>query len=231
MTTHRGFEHTVMLVLGFTIVTAGVLFTLDNLHVLRAREFVRYWPVALVAIGVAQLAQAETPATRARGTIWLVVGAALLSSRLGFWPFRFRDVGPLVLVAIGGAIVWRALRPSAFDALPSQAGATISATAILGGFQRRVVSDAFQRAEMTAFMGGGKLDLREAKLLNGQAAIDVFTIMGGFEIIVPPGWRVIVEATPIMGGCDDKTRDPVDPAAPRLVIRGFIFMGGVDIKN
>ena len=149
MTSHRGFEHTVMLVLGLTIATAGVLFTLDNLHVLRAREFVRYWPLALVAIGIAQLAQAETPATQVRGMIWLVVGAALLGSRLGFWGLRIRDYWPLLLVAIGGSIVWRALTPSAFEALPSKAEATISATAILGGFHRRVVSDTFQRAEMT----------------------------------------------------------------------------------
>jgi len=61
--------------------------------------------------------------------------------------------------------------------------------------------------------------------------IDVFAIMGGFEIIVPRTWKVTVEATPIMGGCDDKTREPADPSAPKLVIRGFIMMGGVNIRN
>ena len=63
MTQPRGFQHTVLLILGLTIATAGVLFTLDNLEVLRAREFVRYWPVALIAIGVAQLI---TPCSRTR---------------------------------------------------------------------------------------------------------------------------------------------------------------------
>jgi len=51
---------------------------------------------------------------------------------------------------------------------------------------------------------------------------------------VPDGWTVVIEAVPFMGGVDDKTRPPkaaVDGAAPTLVVRGFVMMGGVEIKN
>ena len=61
-------------------------------------------------------------------------------------------------------------------------------TAFLGGFEREIASQAFQRAELTAFMGGGKLDLRDAVLAPAGAVIDVFSVMGGFEIIVPDTW-------------------------------------------
>jgi hypothetical protein len=57
--------------------------------------------------------------------------------------------------------------------------------------------------------------------------------MGGFEIIVPETWAVDIEVTPFLGGCDDKTVSrlgaPTD--GPRLLIRGFVMMGGLDIKN
>jgi hypothetical protein len=43
------------LVLGLTIAAAGVLFTLDNLHVLRAREYIQYWPIALVTVGIVHI--------------------------------------------------------------------------------------------------------------------------------------------------------------------------------
>jgi hypothetical protein len=55
--------------------------------------------------------------------------------------------------------------------------------------------------------------------------------MGGFEIKVPETWNVIVDIVPFMGGYEDKTRHPSDPAAPRLRIRGFVMMGGVEIRS
>ena len=59
----------------------------------------------------------------------------------------------------------------------------------------------------------------------------MFAVMGGFEIIVPDTWSVRVEVTPFMGGIEDKTQARPGPSAPRLVVRGFVMMGGVEIKN
>jgi hypothetical protein len=61
--------------------------------------------------------------------------------------------------------------------------------------------------------------------------INVFAMMGGFEILVPETWRVISEVTPFMGGIEDKSRTSSQPTAPCLVLRGFMMMGGVTIKN
>ena len=55
--------------------------------------------------------------------------------------------------------------------------------------------------------------------------------MGGYEIRVPETWNVVVDVVPFMGGYEDKTRHPADPSAPRLRVRGFVMMGGVEIKN
>jgi hypothetical protein len=55
--------------------------------------------------------------------------------------------------------------------------------------------------------------------------------MGGFEIRVPEPWNVSVEIVPFMGGYEDKTAHPTDPSAPLLRIRGFVMMGGVEIRN
>jgi hypothetical protein len=225
----RGSQQTIMLIVGITIAAAGILFTLDNLDILGARPFVRYWPIALIAIGLVQFMQSETPAARVRGTIWLAFGTFLFGRALGLWYFRPRDIGPLLLIALGGSLVWRALRPP--EESPVTAEGVLSATAILGGFDRRVINGALRRAELTAFMGGGKVDLTDATLPDGRAVIEVFGMMGGFEIIVPRGWKTIVEVTPILGGTDDKTRDTADPGAPTLLVRGFIVMGGVEIKN
>ena len=60
---------------------------------------------------------------------------------------------------------------------------------------------------------------------------NLFSMMGGFEILVPETWRVISEVTPFMGGIEDKSRTSSQPTAPCLVLRGFMMMGGVTIKN
>ena len=37
------------------VIVVGVLFTLDNLEIIDAREYLRYWPAGLVAIGLLKL--------------------------------------------------------------------------------------------------------------------------------------------------------------------------------
>jgi len=110
-------------------------------------------------------------------------------------------------------------------------GDLVSAVAVMGGFDRKITSHAFRGGELTAFMGGGKLDLRDALPAGGQAIVNVFALMGGFEIIVPETWSVSLEVTPFMGGVEDKARTSTNPSAPRLVVRGFVMMSSVEIKN
>ena len=62
--------------------------------------------------------------------------------------------------------------------------------------------------------------------------IEVFTLMGGSTIRVPEGWHVDLRATPVMGGIRDRRTGIRDAAgAPRIVIRGFIMWGGLDIRS
>ena len=230
MEPRSGFRITGQLVLGVAIAVVGVLFTLDNLHILHARDYLRFWPVALIAIGLVHISQAKTAAGTVGGGIWILVGAVLLGNRLGFFDANIWSFWPLILVLVGGRIVWQTMDTNR-AADRGDASATVSGIAVMGGFERRITSHEFRGGEITAFMGGGKLDLRDAMPAGGQAVINVFAMMGGFEILVPETWRVISEVTPFMGGIEDKSRTSTNPTAPCLVIRGFVMMGGVTLKN
>ena len=213
---------------GLLLAGLGVLFTLDNLHIIHARDVLRYWPVILLLIGVSQLVQARSVGSMIGGSIWVVVGSLLLAERLHMISNVVR-YWPLLLVAIGLWVVVRSF--TAAGPTGGDASARLSALAVLGGVDRRVVSSAFQGADVTAFMGGGKLDLRDATMAGSEAVVDILAVMGGFEILTPDTWNVTVDMVPIMGGYEDKTRHPADPSAPRLRIRGFLMMGGMEVRN
>jgi hypothetical protein len=214
---------------GLLLAALGVLFTLDNLNILRARDVLKYWPAVFIAIGISQLAQARSLGSMIGGSIWIVFGSVLLGERLHLISSGLR-FWPLLLVAVGVWIVVRSMTATG-PSVNGDSSARLSALAVLGGVDRRVTSDGFQGADITAFMGGGKLDLREAKVAGPEAVVDILAIMGGFEVIVPQTWHVIVDVVPIMGGYEDKTNHPTDPSAPRLRLRGFIMMGGLEVRN
>ena len=106
--------------------------------------------------------------------------------------------------------------------------------------KRMSASTRFRGGEVTAFMGGYQIDLRQAVIPPGEeAALDIFTAMGGGEIFVPPSWTVATPIVVVMGGIDDKRIPPLPGTvdsiggkpAPRLVLRGVLAMGGIEIKS
>jgi hypothetical protein len=56
--------------------------------------------------------------------------------------------------------------------------------------------------------------------------------MGGMNIIVPPGVEVVVRGMGIMGGFDHRESGVAgDPGAPRVIVNGFAFWGGVGVER
>ncbi len=245
MRRERQFNPTGHLLLGMFIASIGVLFTLENLDILHARQIFRYWPVLLIVFGLLKMGQAAERAGRIGGALMAFAGTILLGNRLGYLHFNIWSLWPLVLVYIGLRMMTEAggvrvtaqtfpdgsPQPNAgapsVDAAPS-----ISALAILGHVDRKITSQVFQHAEVTAFMGGAKLDLREASLARGGAVINVMVMMGGVEIMVPQNWHVTTDVTPILSGVEDQRRPvPAGTDIPNLIVRGSIIMGGIELTD
>ena len=102
-------------------------------------------------------------------------------------------------------------------------------TAVLGGVERQNNLQHFHGGEATAFMGGVKLDLRDAVIDGSEATIDVTSVMGGVELHIPHNWQVVNHVTPIMGGVEDHTH--TNDANKRLILEGTVLMGGLEIGN
>jgi predicted membrane protein len=220
-------------VIGFAIVLAGILFTLDNLHIVEAEHYVSYWPVFLVLIGVAQLVQSRTWSGYIWGLVLMFAGFWVLGENLGIVSVDIWTLSPLLLVLLGVSIIWRGFGPSVAPRGAAIDGTSfIRGTAVMGAFDRKSEAADFRGADLVAIMGGCKLDLRQATIAGEEVAIDVLAVMGGIELLVPDTWWVDSRVLPLMGGVGDRTRrGPTTPASQRLIVRGTVFMGGVDIKN
>ena len=131
------------------------------------------------------------------------------------------DEGPL-----GSHFRWRRSGAHASD----QDG-VLRVDVFLSTVSRRVTSPQFKGGEVVAVMGGGELDLREAKLAEGRARLEMNLIMGGITLRVPEDWAVEFQGTPIMGGVEDQTKRLAGEPKGRLVVTGVLLLSGIVIKN
>ena len=230
------------LILGAGLALFGLLLTLDRLDLVDARYALRFWPVIIIAIGVLQYRNAPGSYRGTRsvnGLIWIVIGSWLLLNslrllRVGIWDLFW----PLVLIGVGVSLVMQTLRRAESAAAPGVADERLSVFAVLSGGKRTIVGP-FNGGEITGFMGGSHIDLRQATIPpGGVARLEVFAVMSGCDLVVPTTWIVSTPAVVLLGGIEDK-RLPAIPEAtagpkaapPQLIVSGFVMMGGVMIKS
>ncbi|GAB2788991.1 DUF1707 domain-containing protein [Streptomyces chlorus] len=106
------------------------------------------------------------------------------------------------------------------------------AVAVMSGFQRKGRWTAPRKFNCFAFWGGGEIDLREADFADREIVINAVAIMGGIDVIVPQGVEVVVRGIGVMGGFDHREEGVQgEPGAPRVIVSGFAFWGGVGVKR
>ena len=239
LSSHARPSVTPQLAIGLFIVLLGLVLTLDRLRILDAGSALQLWPIIFIAVGVSVLSRRRDQHGRFWGGLWIFIGVWLLLNTLGvvsvgfwqlFWPF--------VMIMFGVNLILQTLRRGPQSRQNVATGAA-RLFAIMGESKRSITDNPFRGGHMTAFMGGCQLDLRQATIPPGEeASVEVFAMMGGHEIWVPSGWVVISHVVPIMGSVEDKRLPMMPPAlnaeqgpAPRLLIYGYLVMGGLTINN
>lgn len=223
------------LILGAVITLVGLVFLFDNLGWICAGDVLRWWPGLLVAAGVYHLTRSQRGGNSSFwGAFLVIVGVILLINAAGWVHVHLWAWWPLLLVAFGASILRRGIQHRRAMENPTATGgddSVINGSAFLGGWKRSIHSKAFRGGELTAFMGGIELDLRDAVIEGREARLSISSMMGGVEIHIPVSWRVDVRVSAFLGGVEDKTHPSPDPDAPILILNGSVFMGGVEIGN
>jgi predicted membrane protein len=223
---------TPQLFLGLAVLVTGVVFLLHNLGVADLRQYLGYWPLLLMLLGAVKLLRARSVPAAFGGVFWIVLAIWLRPSLFGVDLSVLRTYWPVILILFGAFTVWHTFRrgPALIDRNADQRS-WITATAIMSGLSRKVVSPEFAGGEVTAFLGGVELDLTGATIKGAEAHITIFAMWGGIELKVPAAWVVDMRVTPLMAGYEDKTTPPADSNAPRLIISGLLTMGGAEVKT
>lgn len=224
------------LAMGIFLTLFGVLLTLDTLELVDLSAALKFWPLGFHIFGATILMRRSDRHGRFWGIVWLVIGTSLLFNSLGLARIGFWDlVWPLVLVVVGVRLIQRARGGGAvtfIDPVNHQPNLVAVLSESKGSVTRT-----FTGASLTSVLGGCHLDLRQATVGAGTSpVVDVFSLFGGQEIVVPSGWTVVFDVVSILSGTDDKRLPSVgDPAshaaAPQVIVRGVAIFSGVTIKN
>ncbi len=232
---------------GLVLVTLGVLWTLDNAGMIDAERIIRFWPLIFIAVGLSKLIGFGTPRRPTAGTIFLLLGVLFSIDQFDLFRWDAADAWPLFLIALGGLIVWRSARgpgrrwrhrnvrvygtERVADAGGPADSDTFSCVAVWSGVDRKSTSQALRGGDFTAVMGGGELDLRGARAVPEGAEVEVLVVMGGLEVTVPDDWTVINDVQAVMGAVEDDRKSVAPVGTSTLRLKGFVMMGGVEIKN
>lgn len=101
------------------------------------------------------------------------------------------------------------------------------------GSSRHIVLDpVFRGADLDCSFGSITLDLRRTSLEAPETYIDVNCSFGGIELFVPSHWCLFSEMDNTFGSCEDKryTTHEIE-TDHKLIIRGDVSFGGLEIKN
>lgn len=242
------------ILLGIFIIIIGTLSLVDNLGFFSARDYLQFWPMVFIALGALKIIQANGRSAYFVGLALIATGTLMTLNHLEIIHFRMREWWPLFLIFAGLAVIFKDRTPpesnnenllisdARANAVPNEspsistvnqntstASTKIDIVALMSGNQAKNTSNNFQGGEVSVVMAGLELDFRGASI-QGDAVLNVFTVFGGINIMVPNDWTVINNCSAVLGGIDDRSV-PAMNSNKRLIIKGYAIMGGIEIKN
>ena len=231
---------------GIILIMLGMGFLLDQFNVISfGNIFSLYWPMILIIVGVVGLFDKRS--SKFGNSILIILGMMFQINALDIVDVNvFSLIFPVILILVGTNVLF-SKRKSLFhnkrnelihESKNSESDFSknvdleneIDVSAFMSGVETHNRSQQFRGGRAMAIMGGVEIDLRGASPYESVVELELTSIMGSVEVIVPDNWRVEVSGTPLLGSMENKSRYSTDPNAPILIIKGFVLMGSIEIK-
>ena len=230
---------------GILVIAIGVLFLVDKTGFAELDSLLEWWPSLIILYGAWRLI-----ANRFRSLFWpillIAIGAFFQLGELGF-DVNLSDYWPVALIAIGililaGGIRRRSRRrnrptpgpnsSTIIDVDVSSSSYTDDDTLhTVAGSQDRIFSGDFQSGSVNIVMGSGTLDMRDARIVDKPATLEVSVVVGEVKIRVPADWNVRIVNSIQVGEAKDIRARPNDDDDPDLIIKGTLKMGGLQVTD
>ena len=224
------------LLIGFVLIFIGTLALLGTLDIIdfHIGRVIFSIPFFMFLVGLIIMANSSK---KVFGGVLAVIGLFFLLPRIFDIEYDHSLIFPVLIIALGIYIILKHKEKQDFKLNLNARGDSrdyIDEVAIFGGGNRIINSNNFKGGSITAIFGGSEINLAASKLAEGDNVLEVVTIFGGAEIIVPRDWDVKLNVTPIFGGFSNKIikeyNAPID-LTRRLVVKGVAIFGGGEIKS
>ena len=151
--------------------------------------------------------------------------------------FTRRLVVGLIAVALGATVLFGATSFRGQAATPAAAARTSSDPAPPNARALNAADDV-RGARLVAVMGQSSLDLRQLNLRPGERLfVDVVVTMGRATVRIPEHWALTTSGLPVIGSIRGDHEQKAAAAVagtlppPRLILRGIVLMGKVEVTS
>jgi predicted membrane protein len=172
------------------------------------------------------------------GVILIVVGGGNIIAR--YFHKSFYDViyeyWPFLIIALGIFIVLKTFGSgkSNEQEIIEAEDYFLDAFSIFGNNDKYIKSKSFKGGKLTSLFGELKINLAESDIQESPQELDILTLFGASEILIPSDWEVILKTTTIFGGfSDERAKQKLDDDVNKkvLIVKGLILFGGGEIKS
>lgn len=118
----------------------------------------------------------------------------------------------------------------AYESLPATGPAEGGAHVAIMSGREVLVEPGTRDISCLSFWGGNDYDLTQAMGPGRIVTMELNSIMGGCNVYVPPGVRIVDQSASVMGGNGIKSKAQGDGSNGTVVLKGLNLMGGNDVK-
>jgi len=215
--------------MGLVVILLGAWLLLDRLDIIYLGSPWQWAPSLFILFALWSLATKRSGHILGPVIVIAIAGFVQLAIVVDDFNHIAHDWWPALLILVGLGIIFGTVQTKGGrDGSPSD----LRLFAAFAGHEVQNASPDFKGGHLTALFGGFEVDLRNARVVERPAIIDITCIFGGGEIRIPEDWNIENRSVAMFGATEDSRPASTEQNAEvDLVISGVVLFGGLEIKS